>query len=156
MGVEVSESVMGTLVTVTSPEGWAIFEALYQRGVRPTEPIQRVVQEMAEEIGYLRQQLADLRSQSPGGAGLIAQERTRQIEEEGFTPDRDAGYVDRQLAFAALGYLEAATHGPSFSPPPTWPWSPAWWRPGNQLGSLVKAGALIAAEIDRLQRAEGA
>lgn len=35
-----------------------------------------------------------------------------------------------------------------------WPrrWSPDWYKPTNAIRDLVKAGALIAAEIDRLQR----
>ena len=34
-----------------------------------------------------------------------------------------------------------------------WPWSPEGWKPSpDPVRNLVKAGALIAAEIDRLQR----
>jgi hypothetical protein len=34
-----------------------------------------------------------------------------------------------------------------------WPWDPSWWKPSpDPIRNLVKAGALIAAEIDRLQR----
>jgi hypothetical protein len=34
-----------------------------------------------------------------------------------------------------------------------WPWDEKWWKPStNPIRNLVKAGALIAAEIDRLQR----
>jgi hypothetical protein len=37
--------------------------------------------------------------------------------------------------------------------PKFWPWKPWWWKPStNRIDELVKAGALIAAEIDRLQR----
>ena len=32
-----------------------------------------------------------------------------------------------------------------------WPWGQAWWKPSTDpIRNLVKAGALIAAEIDRL------
>jgi len=34
-----------------------------------------------------------------------------------------------------------------------WPWSPMWWRPTTQRRDLVKAGALIMAEIERIDRA---
>lgn len=43
------------------------------------------------------------------------------------------------------------------STPRYWPWEPGWWKPGkgnsyaDRVRELVKAGALIAAEIDRLQ-----
>ena len=38
--------------------------------------------------------------------------------------------------------------------PPTWPWDESWFKPtpDDRIRELVKAGALILAEIDRLQR----
>lgn len=37
--------------------------------------------------------------------------------------------------------------------PREWPWDASWWKPSpDPIANLVKAGALIAAEIDRLQR----
>lgn len=33
-----------------------------------------------------------------------------------------------------------------------WPWAVRWWKPKDPIRDLVRAGALIAAEIDRLQR----
>jgi hypothetical protein len=33
-----------------------------------------------------------------------------------------------------------------------WPWDESWWKPGDRIRELAKAGALIAAEIDRLNR----
>ena len=33
-----------------------------------------------------------------------------------------------------------------------WPWAKKWWKPSDDpVRNLVKAGALIAAEIDRLE-----
>ena len=39
-----------------------------------------------------------------------------------------------------------------------WPWKEAWWKPTpeDRIRELVKAGALIVAEIDRLRRKEEA
>jgi hypothetical protein len=34
-----------------------------------------------------------------------------------------------------------------------WPWAPEAWKPGERRRMLVKAGALILAEIERLDRA---
>ena len=34
-----------------------------------------------------------------------------------------------------------------------WPWSDSWWKPKDRRRDLVRAGALIAAEIERLDRA---
>lgn len=34
-----------------------------------------------------------------------------------------------------------------------WPWATDWWKPSDDpITNLVRAGALIAAEIDRLLR----
>lgn len=33
-----------------------------------------------------------------------------------------------------------------------WPWSRRWWKPTNRRQDLVKAGACIVAEIERLDR----
>ena len=89
------------------------------------------------------------------GIEIIAEERTRQIEIEGWTSDNDDKYVDEQLAEAAASYAL-----PNFcrkSPdriPITWPFHNRWWKPTleNRIKELAKAGALIAAEIDRIQR----
>lgn len=39
--------------------------------------------------------------------------------------------------------------------PPTWPWGAEWWKPKEPRRDLVRAGALIIAEIERLDRREG-
>lgn len=89
------------------------------------------------------------------GAELIAAERQRQIDVEGWTAEHDDKHGAGQLALAAVSYLLHATvGGKSKKPPQMWPWQKKWWKPGsNRVRRLVKAGALIAAEIDRLQRA---
>ena len=87
------------------------------------------------------------------GATLIAAERQRQITVEGWTPEHDDGHTGAQLALAAATYVLFG--GVSTDCPPLmWPWSSSWWKGQDRLKSLVKAGALIAAEIDRLQRAK--
>jgi hypothetical protein len=83
------------------------------------------------------------------GAERIAAERQRQIEKEGWTPEHDAEHADGQLARAAACYVEITfdrhvSHD--------WPWDLRWWKPSKRkIRNLEKAGALIAAEIDRLQ-----
>ena len=78
------------------------------------------------------------------GAELIAAERLRQIVVEGWTPEHDDGHATDDLAEAAAAYL--------LNDETLFPW-PDWWKPGDDpIRRLVKAGALIAAEIDRLQR----
>lgn len=91
------------------------------------------------------------------GVDLIAAERQRQIDAEGWTPEHDDEHGCGELAAAAACYATEAWMPLTEShrnPPPGWPWEPEWWKPtGDAIGDLVKAGALIAAEIDRLKRA---
>jgi hypothetical protein len=91
------------------------------------------------------------------GIERIAAERKRQIEKEGYFAEDDDAYVEGELAFAAAAY---AVTDDGFFPQRReiilWPWSSEWWKPSpeNRIRELEKAGALIAAEIDRLQRLE--
>ena len=89
------------------------------------------------------------------GAELIAAERERQITEEGWTPEHDAGQMI-ELAWAGDSYaLRAAqqltyrTRMSDEGVPVSWPWLPEFWKPdADPVRNLVKAGALIAAAID--------
>lgn len=85
------------------------------------------------------------------GAELIAQERQRQIDGEGWTPEHDATHRSGQLARAGAAYALHVTRGDGKQ---FWPFSDGWKPSPDPIRALVKAGALIAAEIDRLQRAE--
>lgn len=85
----------------------------------------------------------------------VAAERQRQITEEGWTPEGDDDHFEGQMADAAACYALFATEQ-GFSTPAHWPWSPDWWKQSGQRRDLVKAGALILAEIERLDRAEAA
>ncbi|GAG33310.1 unnamed protein product, partial [marine sediment metagenome] len=38
--------------------------------------------------------------------------------------------------------------------PEIWPWDPSWWKPTDERRNLEKAGALIVAELERLDRLE--
>ena len=94
------------------------------------------------------------------GIELIAYERLRQMEAEGFSTKHDDAHVDGALLSAALCYagverlLAIGAPVSRSTPPFEWPWSDADWKPSDDaIRNLVKAGALIAAEIDRLQRA---
>lgn len=94
------------------------------------------------------------------GIELIAEERKRQIETKGYTLEQDDGYEDGQLFHAVESYMEASTWNgePNFTRKDLdscqWPWDQGF-NPGNPVDAvlcLTKAGALIAAEIDRIQR----
>ncbi len=87
------------------------------------------------------------------GAARIATERQRQITAEGWTPEHDAEHTIGELVDAAVCYLkhDLDAESPVIWP---WPWAEDWWKPSDDpMRNLVRAGALIAAEIDRLTRA---
>lgn len=93
------------------------------------------------------------------GIESIAAERRRQVEHEGWTPEHDDGHRNGELAKAAGCYAWIAAQSDNLrsifcTPPPTWPaeWGVAWWKPKDRRADLVRAGALIAAEIDRIDR----
>jgi hypothetical protein len=109
------------------------------------------------------------------GVDLITAERQRQIDDEGWTPEHDASHIGQSLAWAAVAYAAPETvyrktelaAGATYLDP--WPWQsdkrvttgPRAARnrhmdeasaptTRDRIRELVKAGALIAAEIDRL------
>jgi hypothetical protein len=85
------------------------------------------------------------------GVRLIAEERERQITREGWDEEHDDEHTDNELAVAAACYAMPRWHKNRM--PARWPWDREWWKPGDRIRELSKAGALIAAEIDRLLRA---
>lgn len=95
----------------------------------------------------------------------VLAERRRQVDSEGWTPEHDDRHRDGSMALAAACYASnAATWAnkgtaqlrekyPELSLSFRWPWSREWWKPKNQRRDLVRAAALILAEIERLDRA---
>lgn len=94
------------------------------------------------------------------GAERITAERQRQLDAEGWTPEHDDGWYKDELVRAAICYAmppdslrESQVLGRSLRqiiwPGNLWPWKPS----RDRIRELEKAGALIAAEIDRLVRA---
>lgn len=87
------------------------------------------------------------------GAEAIAAERQRQVEVEGWTWEHDDQHANEQLASAAAFYAIPEKYGELTA---FWRFDPEWnkKRKHNRVRQLVIAGALIAAEIDRLIRLE--
>ena len=90
-------------------------------------------------------------------------ERTRQTVAEGWTPEHDDEHCEGDLATAAACYALPAWRRSSYILNRKlieilWPWDNDWYKPAKssrgRIKELAKAGALIAAEIDRLQRKE--
>lgn len=88
---------------------------------------------------------------------LIAAERRRQVDVEGWTPEHDDMHSDGELASAAACYAMPEHERPTTDGvPERWPaeWDPRDFKPtpNDRIRELVKAGALIVAEIERFQR----
>lgn len=85
----------------------------------------------------------------------VLAERQRQISVEGWTPEHDDEHGSGCMAFAAAAYAAHAYAGQRLSTT-LWNWtgwSRDWWKPKNPRADLIRAGALILAEIERLDRA---
>ena len=111
----------------------------------------------AHTTDILRAALAVDAGSTPLALSLIAAERVRQVSVEGWTPDHDDNHGDGELAAAAASYAwpDLLTRGTDI--PAAWPWADEWWKPtpDDRIREMVKAGALIVAEIERLQRLTG-
>ncbi len=82
------------------------------------------------------------------------QERLRQVAKEGFTAAHDDDHDDGQMAAAAACYLLYSDAYPNAGQPPEqWPWEAAWWKPKEYRRDLIRALALVIAEVERLDRA---
>jgi|SRR5437868_5772263 len=86
---------------------------------------------------------------------LISTERVRQVNQEGWTKEHDDTHTHNELARAAAYYALPADWR-IIALWTLWPWAREWWKPtpDDRVRELVKAGALIVAEIERLQRNE--
>ena len=102
------------------------------------------------------------------GIELIAEERQRQIEKEGFDAKHDQENDFKDMVKAALFYAEASMFALDFGDSPKviekmkeylcfrnhfpFNWDKKWCKPSNDpIRNLEKAGALIAACIDKLK-----
>lgn len=99
------------------------------------------------------------------GIELIADERKRQIELEGWTAEHDAQHNEGELANAAcvyamtndmISFMDADWGNDMYLH--FWPFDLDWLKKDKtdetekRIRDLAKAGAMIAAEIDRLKQ----
>lgn len=124
-------------------------------------------QDLMLTVGRLRVESEEIESRTVTAAAAdVLAERQRQVTTEGWTPEHDDKYEHGQLAGAASCYARHVnSRGWVFHSDPdnyrqepestNWPWHHDWWKPTNPRRDLVKAGALILAEIERLDRAAG-
>lgn len=132
------------------PEGWKLVP------MDPTSQMTFVGQSLrydaVNSIGEIyRQMLAAAPGTEVPQAWLDVQaERRRQITAEGWTPDHDDLYCAAELPRAAAAYILS---GANDEAPAIWPFVAKWWKPRDARANYVRAGALILAEIERLDRA---
>lgn len=95
----------------------------------------------------------------------VIAERIEQIERHGYAPSADLMHDQAELALAAKAYLDTAIDlalRPDLSrapgdQPESWPWQHDFWKepgPNDRIKALIKAAALIMAEIDREHAAQ--
>lgn len=96
----------------------------------------------------------------------VLAERNRQVSVEGWTPAHDDAHTGGELATAGACYalganvpqaerraLTPAQMAAWHARATLWPWPLRWWKPKSERRDLVRAAALIIAEIERLDRA---
>lgn len=80
----------------------------------------------------------------------VLAERQRQIG-AGYDAAHDDEHVDGEIARAAAAY--ALHDSASDAPPRCWPFGSHEFRAGARRANLVKAAAMLLAEVERLDRA---
>ncbi|MDI3943768.1 hypothetical protein QK430_27310 [Pseudomonas aeruginosa] len=132
------------------PEGWRLV---------PVEQLLNMMSDKDHDTRIMAErQLLAVLAAAPGTevpqAWLDVQaERRRQVTAEGWTPEHDDEHNGGELADAAACYaLWAGGINPG-NWREFWPWAPEWLKHSEPRRMLVKAGALILAEIERLDRA---
>lgn len=129
------------------PEGWMLV---------PIEPLLNMMSDKDHDTRITAERqllsiLADVPGNSVPQAWIDVQaERRRQITAEGWTPEHDDLYCAAELPRAAAAYI---LNGANDEAPAIWPFSAKWWKPRDARSNYVRAGALILAEIERLDRA---
>lgn len=99
----------------------------------------------------------------------VINERQRQINQESYSTENDDEYKQNELLRAAVCYAENVVRrgwvfDSNFGPdvyreeevPDLWPWDIDFWKPKNPRRDLVRAAALLIAEIERMDRSTGA
>ena len=86
----------------------------------------------------------------------VLTERARQVSVEGWTPEHDDEHDDSSMAKAAAAYAIASDGGLGGIVTRLWErtgWAWTWFKPKDKRSNLIRAAALILAEIERLDRA---
>lgn len=109
------------------------------------EEMDRALSEARSALSAAQAEAEKLREAQSLAERDVLVERRRQIDVEGWSPMHDDTHDRGELAKAASCYAVGVAW--------RWPWNELSWKPGTRRRDLVKAGALIIAEIERLDRA---
>ena len=116
----------------------------------------QMAQKLGEDLDASEKRIAELEARTLSQAATdVLAERRRQITAEGWTPEHDDKYRHSEMLWAACCYV-LNTIQKYNRVPFDWPWRDEWWKPTNQRRDLVKANALLLAEIERIDRAADA
>lgn len=136
-----------------------------------------LVKQVAEKTGAASQVRAQFAHYQEGNhmsnaAKDVLAERQRQISAEGWTPEHDDEHIGGEMALAASCYAahtgaDTMLHAKTLSVEwhhklssaqefvgRHWPWARTWWKPKDRRSNLVRAAALLIAEIERIDRAK--
>ena len=83
----------------------------------------------------------------------VIAERARQIQVEGWTVEHDDKHRSYELPHAAAAY--AIVNVDSAKADRLWPFNSHWFKSGDHRRNCVKAAAMLLAEIERIDRAQG-
>lgn len=137
----------------------ARLEELVCRGT----PASSEIHDMAVELISRRAYLASAKPAGEVGemnitraARDVLAERRRQVEAERWSPAHDDTHTNGEMAIAAACYALSASGWSQDALSEIWPkgWGVRWLKPKTSRRDLVRAAALIVAEIERLDRRE--
>ena len=135
----------GTIDLLNDHEG---FMAIVRKYVAKTQ---------AQEIEAIKKDLPMGQPEMTEASHALLRERKRQIEKEGWLPNHDDEHDRNELGYAASCYADPSFINDgdlNYAPPKDWPWEDGSWKPKTYKENLIRAGALILAELDRLNRLE--
>jgi len=113
------------------------------------EKAEKAYGDLLDENRKLHERLTSVNATT--GAYMIAEERERQIKDEGYNAEHDQAHAPMTLAKAAVSYILCNDEKKRKIAKTTyWPWEDKYYKPRDMKRNLVRAGALVAAAIDRL------
>lgn len=113
------------------------------------EKTEKAYGDLLDENRKLHERLTSAKATT--GAYMIAVERERQVKDEGYNAEHDQVHEPMTLARAAVSYiLYNDEKKRKIAKTTYWPWEDKYYKPRDMKRNLVRAGALVAAAIDRL------